>query len=649
MDTGLLISAIEAEESSAFGRENDELTYARAKAIDYYYGRKLGNEVEGRSQVVSKDVHDTIEWMKPSLIRIFTAGDDVAQFSPRGPEDVEQAQQETDYVNYIAQQKNNWTPFVYTWITDALMTRNAYAMAYWDVNKDTTVEEYEGLTDEQLALMMQSDPSIQIVGHTARQEQLLGPQGVVPVTLHDVQIRVVKERGSVKITVLPPERCLVSDKCRDMSVRDAPFFEYWEMKTISDLRSMGLDVPDDISDDGSPETTTLDLARDIGRVYTDNARDSHSDPSMRQVKVRQVWIKYDYNKDGIAETLQCLVVGQQILRMDEVDGIPVASIVPVMMPHRHVGMSVFDMVSDLQEIKTALLRGALDNMYLLNNGRYGVSDKVNLDDMLTSRPGGLVRVNGIPGQEIMPFTHPNAIPQSLQAIEYIDQIRQNRTGTSQYFTGVDQNALNRTASGIAQLTSAASQRVELIARVVAEGMRELFLIIHELVLKHNRVSETIRLRNKWITIDPRDWKKRYDMSVSVGLGVGNKEQLMSNLQMILKIQGSAIQLGICTPENIRQTCVELTKAAGFPSAEKFWSSEAAPQQQGPDPKMVDAQAKMAMHDKELQAKMAMNQQDNATELQKEQMRVAGNMQAKRFEKGIDLMKDTLFPMAPNAI
>lgn len=646
-DTDSLLAAIEAEESTAFGRDNDELTFARAKAIDYYYGRPLGNEVDGRSKVVSRDVSDTIEWMKPSLIRIFTAGDDVAQFSPKGQEDVEQAQQETDYINYVVQQKNNWFPFVYSWISDALMTRNAYAMAYWEDDVQVTTETYEGLTDDQMAFIMQ-DQSLQVVGHTARQEQIIGPQGPMPLTLHDVQLRVSKNKGSTKITVLPPERCLVSDRCKDMSVRESPFFEYWEQKTISDLRQMGLDVDDEINDDGSPITTSLDIARDIGRVYTTEGRGSEIDPSMRMVRVRMIWIRHDYNKDGIAECLQCILVGRNILRMDEVDGIPVASIVPVMMPHRHVGLSIFDMVSDIQEIKSALLRGTLDNVYLANNGRYGVSSKVNLDDMLTSRPGGIVRVDGTPGAEIMPFQHPNIIGQAIQTTEYFDQIRQNRTGTSQYFTGVDSNALNKTASGIAQLTSSASQRVELIARVIAEGMRELFLIVHELTMKHSRVADTVRLRNQWVTVDPREWKKRTDMTVSVGLGVGNKEQLMQNLQMILKIQGSAIQLGICDPENIRQTCIELTKAAGFPSAEKFWAPQAKqPQeQQGPDPAMVEAQAKMQMHDKELQAKMAMNQQNNATKLQAEQIKVQGNMATTRFEKGIDLMKDTMFPVGP---
>jgi len=645
-DTAKLLAAIEAEESVAFGRDNDELTYARSKAVDYYYGRPLGNEVEGRSKVVSRDVADTIEWMKPSLIRIFTAGDDVAQFSPEGQEDVEQAQQETDYVNYIVQQKNNWFPFIYSWITDALMTRNAYAMAYWEDDVQTSLETYQGITDDQLALIGQ-DTDCQIEQHSARQETLMGPQGAVPVVLHDVAVRKIKNKGSVKITVLPPERCLVSERCKDMSVREAPFFEYWEQKTISDLRQMGLDVPDDINDDGNPITTSLDIARDIGRVYTDEGRGNDADPSMRLVRVRMVWIRHDYNKDGIAECLQCILVGSNILRMDEVDGIPVASIVPVMMPHRHVGLSVFDMVNDIQEIKTALLRGTLDNIYLANNGRYGVSSRVNLDDMLTSRPGGIVRVDGSPSAEIFPFQHPNIIGQAIQTTEYFDQIRQNRTGTSQYFTGVDQNALNKTASGIAQLTSAASQRVELIARVIADGVRELFLVVHELTLKHSRVQEVVRLRNKWVTVDPRQWKRRSDMAVSVGLGVGNKEQLMANLQMILKIQGSAIQLGICTPENIRQTCIELTKAAGFPSAEKFWAAETQQQPNGPDPAMVEAQAKVAMHEKELQVKMAMNQQDNATKLQTERERNAANMQQARFEKGIDLMKDTLFPTEPS--
>lgn len=625
MDTTKLLSAIEAEESGAFGSENDVLNQERAIAIDYYLGRPFGDEVEGRSKVVSNDVKDTIEWQKPSLIRIFTAGDNVVKFDPTGPEDEKAAEQESDYVNYIVTQKNDWFAIVYDWITDALLTRNAYAMAYWEDKADATLESYQGVSDDQMALLMQDIQAgrVEVVGHTAYANPDMPPQAVVdPMTgqpvmgpqpqLHDIQLRKVRSYGCVKICVLPPERCLVSETLNTVSLQDAPFFEYWEEKTISSLREMGLDVPDKIPDDGGAPDSEVDIARDVGRIYGMNNEDLRQDPTMRRVRVRMVWIRYDLNEDGIAELLQCIVVGRQILRMDEVDTIPVACIVPTPMPHRHIGLSSADDTAEIQEIKSAILRRGLDNLYLQTDGRTGVSSKVNLDDMLTSRPGGVVRVDGIPAQEIMPFTVPQTFPACMQGMEYMDQIKENRTGTNRYFTGVDQGAQNKTASGIAQLTSSASQRVELMARVIGNGMKELFRIVHELTLKHSRMAETIRLRNEWVTVDPRQWKKRADMTIAVGLGVGNREQLMANLRMILQFQLPALQVGVATPQNVYETLSELTKAAGFANADKFWTdpSKQQPQPKGPPPEIIKAQM-------DNQTKLTIAREDNVVDLEKQ--------------------------------
>lgn len=564
----ILLNAIEAAESQSYGLDNDELSSDRAKAIDYYLGRPMGNEVEGRSHVVSRDVADTIEWVMPSLLRIFTSGDEVVRFDPVGPEDEEQAQQESDYINHLLTQKNNWFTTCYTWMKDALLTKNAYCMAYWDEKRDTTTERYHGLTDDQFALLMQ-DQAVELVAHS--ESQGVGPMGE-PVNVHEAHVKRTKYGGCVQLRVLPPERCLVSYDTPDASLREASFFEYWDQRSISDLREMGFEVPDDITEDAGNIDTSEDDARDrFGELQTLKQHDGAYDPAQRKVRARMCWIKHDYDGDGLSEYRQVVAVGRTILSNEDVSCIPVSCIVPVPMPHRHAGLSVYDQVKDLQDIKTAMLRQVVDNTYLQNNGRHAISDKVNLDDMLTSRPGGIVRVQGSPMAEIMPLQHPFVAQQAISVIEYIDQVRQNRTGTNQYFTGVDQNALNKTASGIAQLTSSAAQRVELIARVIAEGVKDLFLIVHELTLKHSRQTEIVRLRGKWAPVDPRQWTKRADMTLAVGLGTGNREQLASGLMNILMAQKEALPIGVATPRNIYNALSELTKGYGFATPEKFWT------------------------------------------------------------------------------
>ena len=601
-DLAKLKLAIDIEAQDAYGSTNDELNAERAKSLDYYLGRPLGNEVDGRSQIVSHDVMDTIEWQKPALLRVFAGGDRIVRFDPVGPEDVEGAEQETDYVNHIVTQKNDWFTFCYDWISDALQIRNAYALAYWDENLTYSLEGYAGLTDDQLAFILKDIEAgrVQVVAHSqypaqmppqVAQDPMTGqPVMLPPPTLHDIQIRKVGGSAFAKLCVLPPERCLVSKRTQAMSLRDSAYFEYWDMKTISELREMGFDVPDTLPGDDANETEEVDQARNVGDILSMHESGKHVDPAMRRVKMRMIWVRHDYNEDGIAELNYVVRVGDEFLHVEETETLPVACIVPTIMPHRHIGLSTADNTHDIQEVKTMLLRGAIDNLFIANNTEVAVSNKVNLDDLLTSRPGGIKRVNTEMGDvagHIMPYKQPVVINDALAGLEYMDQIREARTGTSRYTQGQDLQALNRTASGIAQLSSAASQRLELIARVISAGMKELFAIVHELTLKHSRMAETVMLQNKWVSVDPRQWKKRTDMTITVGMGVGNREQTMAQLDMILQRQMALAQMGVgfIRPENFYHTFSELTKAAGFAGVERFATDPrtAPPPKPQPDP------------------------------------------------------------------
>jgi hypothetical protein len=519
-DKQALISAINKAEQNAYGSDtNGELSTIRARSIEDYLGEPYGDEVEGQSQVVSRDVFDTVETIKPSLARIFTGGERVCRFDPVGPEDQEQAEQESDYINHVIQEKNDWFRIFYEWSGDALLTKNAYAMAYFDKSLDVESEKYYGLPEPEWLMLMQ-DPEVELVAHSeypdlAAQVPQMGGVPMQPIAagmqqgmLHDVEIKRTKHKGQVKICVLPPERCKIDEDTPSFSVKGANYFEYWDNKTLSEIKEMGLDFDPLVP--GASEysrDTPEDAARD-GLGESGGTEGEAADKSMVKYKVRMIWIRCDYNEDGLAELVFCIRINDQIPHVEETNNIPVASIVPTPLPHRHIGLSIRDAVTDLQRINTVLWRQTLNNMYLANNGRYGVSDKVNLDDMLVSRAGGIVRVNGVPSQEIFPFQHPFMAQHAIGVMDRVDQMRENRTGTNRYFTGSDEGSLNKTASGIAQLSSAASQRVEMIARVLAEGVKELFQIVHELTIKHAEASrqEKVRIRGEWVAVDRcRSW------------------------------------------------------------------------------------------------------------------------------------------------
>jgi len=642
-----LLNAIEAAEGESYGYENDgSLSSERAAALDAYYGKNTSPAPEGNSQVVSRDLFDTVETIAPSLVRIFAgSGDEVVKFEPIGPEDEEQARQETLYVNHVITERNNWQQVFHDWAKDALLTKNAYCLAYWDDSKQVEYETYARQSDDAFALLMQDD-GIEVLEHSAEpdeeaaaqqeqqwqqaamqwqqmamQAQEQGqpippePQRQPPPMLHAVKIRRTNESGRVCLKVLPPERCLVHQSTPDYTLKDCDFFQYWDEVSISSLRKMGFDIEDDIDADSTGRgESEEDAARDL---YGEERQDGW-EPAMRKVRARMCWIKHDYDGDGISELQYVMVVGRTMLYREECNRIPVGSIVATPVPHRHIGVSMADVVTDIQETKTAILRQGIDNLFHANNPRLFLNEgRVNLDDALVSRPGGVIRgVQGeaaVFGQDIAPIVIPNIFPQAVQGLDYMDQVRENRTGANRYFTGTDQNALNKTASGIAQLTGMAAQRVEQIARMIAPSVEYLFGVVHELILKHGHKSEVVRLAGSWTTVDPSQWRKRRDMKCSVGLGSGNKEVVMGQLMTIFQAQMAVMPLGIVDGALIKNTLTEMVKAASLANPALFFK-DGEPTPPPPDPQMVKVQADI----EKSKADFELEQQRLQADLQKQQ-------------------------------
>ena len=605
MDNEALIAAIDSAEQSSYSSEGDTLlSNDRAYAIEMYAGKNLEPAPEGRSQVIDRSVFETIQWILPSLCRIFANGDDVVEIAPIGPEDEAQAKQESQYLNHVILQKNNWFETFITWATDAMLVKNGYALAYNEERTNGDIDRYERQTEQGVLMLQQDkDVAVEVLNQypdpdyvEPPPQQVMDPMTGQPVLmppppapmLYDVQVTQTAKERKTCIKVLPPERCKVSYRTPSFRLtQECPYFEYYDYKTLSDLRAEGFDVPDEIPDDWDVNEQE-ELARDNYSEQSWRTDNNEPDPSMRRYRVRMIWILHDDNEDGIAERMYVVRIGRQILHKEQVSRIPVASLVAIPNGHRHVATSVADIVLDIQRIKTAILRQGLDNLYLANNPRTFVTDKINLDDALVSRPGGVVRgENGaVFGQDIAPLASPFVFPQAMEGLEYMDQVRENRTGTNRYFTGIDQNAMNKTATGVQQLTTMAAQRVEQIARIMSVGVQDLFSIVHELILKSGHKKDVIKLSNQWVEVDPSQWKKRTDFRMAVGYAAGNKDALLAKLGMIHNQQMEAIQLGLphVSPENIYETALEMVKASDFSAPTRFFTNpKEAPPKPPPQP------------------------------------------------------------------
>jgi len=638
-----LLSQIDNEENIAYGINDSQLSAERAEAIQFYLGEPFGNEIEGRSQVVSFDVQDTIESALPQLLKVFVSGDEVVRFEPKNPEDVEAANQETDYINHVVMEKNNGFEIFYVWFKDALLSKNGYVKVYYEEEDDVTEEEYEGLTDEQLDMLVEDD-NVQILEHDAYPDPSVKPMPMTPPMmtegpnvqpingqgveidmemqqafmqpmLHDVKVRVTETMGQIKIKNVAPENMMISVDATGNCLNSARFVQHRELMHPSEIAEQ-FDVDED-------ELNTIMAEQDEFELES-NARDIYSEQYDRAVDSSELLVRDTYIKVN-GERHRYVVVGNRIIYRDEsCEIVPFASITPMLMPHRHIGRSYTDLTRDIQLIKSTLMRGQLDNMYLSNNGRYAISDRVNLDDMLTSRPGGIVRVQGEPGTSIMPLTHAPFPQTSFQMVEYMDSMKEKRTGVTAYNQGLDSNSLNKTASGMQQIMSAAQQRLELVARTFAEtGVKSLFMLVHRLVRKNVTKPDIVRIRNKWVNIDPREWKNRKDLSISVGLGAGNKDQQLMHLNAILQMQREALQVGLTSPEKIYNALSKLTQNAGFKDPEEFWNNPAnmpqgAPKMPNPQEQLIQGQ--LAIEQQKAQADMQLEAQKNEADMRQEQLR-----------------------------
>jgi hypothetical protein len=618
MDDLEIIALIEQEETAAYGINDSALSDERSDAIKYYLGEPYGNEVDGRSQVVTTEVQDTIEAALPQLLKIFVSGDEIVRFNPKHAEDIPASEQETEYINHVVMEKNPGYMIFYTWIKDALLSKNGYVKVYYEEEELVENESYQGLTDSQLNMLAQ-DKSVEVLEHESYPDQQalsqleqasqMGDQnammalqsGQIPM-LHNVKISVTEYKGKICIKNIAPENMMVSVDTPSTNLQDARFVQHREYSTKEELEQQGFDVPESLEIDDHMEVESM--SRDL---YDEQYMQSFAG----KILVKDTYLRVD------GKLMRYVVAGNTVLLQEEAEIVPICCLTPHLMPHRHIGRSYADLTMSDQLVSSTLLRGLLDAMYLANQPRFAISDRVNLEDMLVSRPGGVVRVQGEPGAAILPLLAQPPSPITFSLIELLNSNREKRTGVTSYNQGLEADSLNKTKGGMQMIMNAAQERLLNVARLFAEtGVKDLFMMVHRLVRTNYTKPDIVRLRNEWVEVDPRQWKTRTDMSITVGLGTGNKDQQLQHLMTMLGVQKEALQIGIATPKNIYHSCIKLAQNAGFKDAEEFFTDPATQQQQPPqpDPKVVEAEMKAQLEDKKLQQKA----QDDAAKNQIQQ-------------------------------
>ena len=659
MDNNTLKGILDSEIDNSLGFIQTETTDERRRALQYYNREAYGNEVEGRSSIVTGEVAEVVDGALPQLLRVFTQSDEMVRFEPKGAGDEDKARQATEYVNWVLNHDNSGVILFHNWFKDALLQKNGIVKVYWDDQIDVTKEKYKNLNEEELTMLL-ADDEVEVVSQQmeevemAQQVDQMTGMPLPPVFSYSVTLKRTKNNGKVVVENVPPEEFLISKKAR--TIADAPFVAHRKLTTRSELVAMGFDKT---TVDALPSYSDLTFTEErVARYDRGEMPDEQSslDHTMQDVEVYECYIKTDYDGDGIAELRKVTYAGTEILDNEEVDFVPFCSICPIPMPHKFFGHSFADRAIDLQLIKSTVTRQILDNLYLTNNSRMGVVEgQVNLDDMLTVTAGGIVRIKN--PNAIVPLSVPATASQSFPMLQYLDQVQSKRTGVNDVQQGLDPNILqNTTATAVAAMQSAAAGKVEMVARIFAEtGVKDLFEKILQLLCKYQDKARVIRLRGKYVSIDPREWVNGFDISINVGLGTGNKQEQMAMVAMVLQKQEQILQTqGFNNPlvnlTQYRETLGRFIEAAGYKDSSEFFKeippeleqqiANPQPQQAPVDPAvqayMAQAQAQMQIDQAKAQQEMQLGQQKAEADIMLQQAKAQAEIQLKREKAQADL-------------
>ena len=679
------------------GSMGGKLSEQRRKAEYYYLGLAKGDlsppAVEGRSTFVDTTIRNQIQWMTPTLLKIFTSSENVVEFSASKEGDEEKAQMATDYINHLFYKKNDGYKVLHTAISDALLQKAGIIKCWWDDRVEETKEEYRGLSDIDLAQLMKDDeiepveqssypdeddaeqrqealqhlteqlqqahqalaqqppvqpqmdahgqpmppmgqqapnPAMQAVQALTAQIDQINAQP--PKMLYDVSFKRTKDGGKLCIESVPPEEFLISRKAK--SIADAPFVAHRVMRTVSDLKAMGYKNVDMISSDDAQGAYSGERIERLG--FDDdmpylNTQDTSMDKSMRIVWVTECYLKVDADGTGIAGWRKIVRAGDQILENVECDGAPFAALIPIVLPHRFFGLSIADLGFESQKLQTQLVRTALDNQFLQTNGRYyAIEGQVNLDDLTNSRPSGIVRIKSAGAVGRLDQAMGDTAG-AMSMLAWVQDFAENSTGWTRQSQGVGGGGVQQqTATGMNIITNRDDMRLDLIARNFAEGgITDLFKLMLKLVGKYQNKEDIINVSGQWTNIDPREWKNQFTLNINVGLGTNNKEQQAQHLMGLMQIQEKGLQIGVATPENVYNAAKLYAQALGQKTGDKFFSDPAKAPPRPPPPDPITMQ---------IQAQAASDDKKLQADVQKHQAEQASRTQELQLEAQRDTLK-----------
>lgn len=629
-----------------------ELSKDRIDAMEYFDGVMKDVPVDdNRSKVVSRDVRSAINKVLPSVTRVILGNDKVVEYEPVSEGDEEKAEQASDYINYIVFPESSGYEAVQDAVYDALKLRNGVIRWWYDKKIKVEVSEHTGL-DEDAVVQLVAPDDVEVLEQEKSEQQIQGPDGQMVIQpVYNLKIKKKSTYGCTKLAAVPLEEFLIHPDALD--IEESPIVGINQRLRRSDLVAMGYDR--DKVDDLPAAGTDSDKEEEEYVRRRDIADDDESTQrALQEIEYYELYVKVDADDDGIAELRRLVYAGgigqKNLLSNDDWDEVPFADIIAKRRPHQREGDSVTDDTKEIQKIKTVLLRQTMDNLYWQNNPQPIVQEGtiVNPEAVLNPRFGLPIRVSqGTDARSAISYNPtPFVAKDSFAMLSYLDEEAADRTGISEASSGLAPDALqNMTAKASAMIEQAGIGQTELMVRTIAHGLKRVFRGLLRMVIKHQDKPRTVRLRNQWVTFDPKQWNAEMDATVNTGLGAGTRERDMMMMTQVIGLQEKLLaSLGadnpFVKPDNVYNAVSKFAESAGARSTELYFTKpdpaeikakmDAAANQPNPEVVKVQAQA---------EAQKAKAQIDGQIQQQKNQADAA--LQAEKLNREFALKREQL--------
>ena len=659
-DDEKLLKVLKQEETDSSSYYTSDLAKDQAEALERYTAEPYGDELPDKSKVTTQELADHIDWLLPELIRVFTGSEDMLDVTGKRPADVDNEEEIKDYLQHVFFQDNPGESIVHDFLFDGLLQRVGVISVDWDEGAPGAPRIWKGVHQDRLDELVNDSEYEILQANEIKEGTEFGP-----VSVFDLKVQRTAQ-GRCVVECVPPEEFRISKRAKSIMKAD-----YVARRKSVYLHELANKFPKKkkelLKNDGNANTSASESdadsdPRNEARFKSEDSTDyrlESNDTEREKATLIEEYVRYDYDGDGFVEWRRVKRVENVILENDHVDGPNMQMWTPLPISHKAIGRSIADRIADIQRIRTVTTRQAMDNLDLILQPKTyvneGALEEGSLDQMLDNVIGSVIGTTANPREVIMHDVIPDVTPAAYQALEYWDQQAEVRSGVSRHSQGLNPDALNKTATGIDLLQTAANARKEFYARQAAPGFVGVFKLILRCVCAYQDTARQIQLSGKFVSFDPRRWSDDCAIEVHVGQGIASRERRLINLNMIAEKQKELLMVPGNPLVSIKEygtTLSSMVEEMGYKDTTRFIKDvpedyqepEAPPQE---DPAVVKAKgdlelaaakqqqmaeldtettaAEQARKDAELEADMARKERQLALEMDLRERQVAAEL------------------------